>query len=284
MAGEKGTFDDIAVKDPSIVYDGKKWHLFYTVSWRKLDKIGYVSNEKLESLNSAPHYLLSQFHGQTTPFQGGAPQVFYFAPQKLWYLIYQTKDFDRQPVYSTTPTIDKPETWSATKNLITREEPEVKWIDFWIICDESKAYMFYSRGRKDIYVRWTNIEDFPQGFGPGRLAFSPMPEPLSEAVHIYKVAGEQEYHMFYETAPAGQPQRRYGLATASNLLRPWSRVSDRLAVGEMLVFTNPEDPWTDQISHGEMIRTGYDQKLEYDPAEMMFLVQGKLSRKRPGSD
>ena len=186
-AGEKGSFDDVAVKYPTIVnYDGK-WHVFYTISGKEPGGIGYVSADTLDSLKMARRYWLNQFSGQTTNGKGEAPQVFYFAPQKLWHLIYQTRDFNRQPVYSTTPTIDKTESWSKTKNMVTREEPDIKWIDFWVICDDAKAYLFYSRGHKDVYVRSTKLEDFPNGFGHGQLAFSPMPEPLSEATHIYKV-------------------------------------------------------------------------------------------------
>jgi len=39
-AGEKGSFDDVAVKDPTIVYYQGKWHLFYTVSGKKASGIG----------------------------------------------------------------------------------------------------------------------------------------------------------------------------------------------------------------------------------------------------
>ncbi|HUT30786.1 MAG TPA: non-reducing end alpha-L-arabinofuranosidase family hydrolase [Sedimentisphaerales bacterium] len=281
-AGEKGSFDDVAVKDPTIVCYQGKWHLFYTVSGKEPGGIGYVSAESLDLLATAPRHKLNQFHGQTSDSQGEAPQVFFFEPQKLWYLIYQTKDFNRQPVYSTTPTIDKPESWSRTRNLIVREEPNVKWIDFWVICDDANAYFFYSRGRKDVYVRQTKLEDFPNGFGPAQLAFSPMPEPLTEAVHIYKVKDKTQYHMFYETRPEGEKMRRYGLATASNLPGPWRRVADDYAVGNKLVFDNPADRWTDEVSHGEMIRTGCNQKLEYDPAEGRFLIQGLRSKEHVG--
>ena len=281
-AGKKGTFDDIAVKDPSIVRYQGKWHLFYTISGKEPGGIGYVSAPTLDALNTAPRYWLTQFSGRTSDSKGGAPQVFYFEPQRLWYLIYQTKDFNRQPVYSTTATIDRPASWSKTKNLLPREEPDVKWIDFWVICDDTYAYLFYSRGRKDVYFRTTKIDDFPAGFGPGRLAFSPMPQPLTEAVHVYKVKGKSEYHMFYETRPPGRAIRRYGLATASSLSGPWTRIADDYAIGEKLVFPNPANRWTDVVSHGEMIRTGYNQYLEYNPAESRFLIQGRPSSIPPG--
>ena len=88
--------------------------------------------------------------------------------------------------------------------------------------------------------------------------------------------------MFYETRPEGEKMRRYGLATASNLLGPWIRVADDYATGAKLVFANEADRWTDEVSHGEMIRTGYDQKLEYDPADGRFLIQGLRSKKHVG--
>ena len=88
--------------------------------------------------------------------------------------------------------------------------------------------------------------------------------------------------MLYETSVEPQKMRRYGLATAPDLLGPWTRVTDDYASGHKLVFPDNIAPWTDQVSHGEMIRTGYDQKLEYDPGQSRFLVQGLILKKRDG--
>lgn len=36
----------------------------------------------------------------------------------------------------------------------------------------------------------------------------------------------------------------------------------------------PQPRWTDSFSHGELLRAGYDERLEVDPANLRFLFQG----------
>jgi len=40
--------------------------------------------------------------------------------------------------------------------------------------------------------------------------------------------------------------------------------------------------WTDLISHGELLRAGYDERLEIDPADLRFVFQGVSDRERSG--
>jgi hypothetical protein len=42
------------------------------------------------------------------------------------------------------------------------------------------------------------------------------------------------------------------------------------------------EKWTDVISHGELLRTGCDEKLEADSAKLRFLFQGVLEKDRQG--
>lgn len=276
LPGEQGSFDEVAVKDPSIVYHDGMWHLFYTARGREEYSIGYVSAEKLEGLQTSRRSQLANLGG-TKDRYAAAPQVFFFEPQGTWYLIYQTRDENYQPVYSTTRTIDKPGSWSEPSPLAEKHD-RAKWIDFWVICDDTTAYLFFTRGHRDVYVMTTRIRDFPRGFGNVRKTFS----PVHEAVHIYKGKGRGEFHMFYETRTA-DGVRGYGLATARHLLGPWSRVTDDFATGDRLRYQDHSEKWTEEVSHGEMIRSAYNQKMEYDPSNPRFLIQGLLSIEHTGT-
>ena len=41
-------------------------------------------------------------------------------------------------------------------------------------------------------------------------------------------------------------------------------------------------PWAGNISHGELLRTGFDETLTVDPANLRFLIQGVTQKARAG--
>jgi hypothetical protein len=73
-------------------------------------------------------------------------QVFYFAPQKLWYLIYQT---GANAAYSTNSDVGNPSGWSTPKNFYSGGMPSIvkqnigtgNWVDFWNICDQVQLWV-----------------------------------------------------------------------------------------------------------------------------------------------
>jgi hypothetical protein len=267
--GAAGAFDETAVKDPSVVFFEGRWHVFYTACGRQEYTTGYVSATTLEGLRTAPRHELTQIRGHHDRY-ACAPQVFFFEPQGLWYLVCQTRDANYQPVYSTTRTVDRPDSWSTPRVLLEKDE-NAKWIDFWVICDDTTAYLFYTRDHRDVIVRTTSLEAFPRGWSEGRTVF----KGVHEAVHVYKVQGRDQYQMIYELN--GQGTRSFGLAKASHPGGPWEKVMDVYATGTQLVFERGATRWTDMISHGEMIRSGYDQRLEYDANAPVMLIQGRLN-------
>jgi hypothetical protein len=153
---------------------------------------------------------------------------------------------------------------------LLQKDTSSKWIDFWIICDKTRAYLFYTEGHSSIIVRTTSLEEFPGGWSKGKKVFS----DVHEAAHIYKVKGRNEYHMIYELNRRGI--RSFQLATAENLTGPWEKVTDSYATGEQLRYLGDKEKWTEMVSHGEAIRTGYNQQMEYDPKGCMWLIQGIL--------
>lgn len=271
--GPEGSIDEVAVKDPTVVFFEETWHLFYTAAGKSEYTTAYVSAKRLEDLRNAPRRELTMIRGKTR--YGCAPQVFFFQPQGKWYLIYQSRDANYQPMFSTTTTIARPETWNAPFPLI-RKDSARKWIDFWVICDAANAYLFYTEGHRDVVVRSTCLVDFPDGWGEPKKAFT----DVHEAVHVYRVKNEEEFHMIYERNHEGV--RSFGLAVAQTLEGPWKKATDRYATGKQLKFVGEGDPWTEMVSHGEAIRSGYDQNLRYEPTRCCWLIQGILKKELGG--
>jgi hypothetical protein len=267
--GAKGAFDEVSVKDPSLVFVENAWYLFYTARGNGEYTTGYVSAKELTGLNTAPRFELKQIRGKTR--YGCAPQVFYFAPRKKWYLIYQNLDSNYQPVFSTNSELSKPELWSPYQNLIQKDSKK-KWIDFWVIADNEKVYLFYTEAHNGVVVRSTSFDNFPKGWSKGKMVF----DDVHEAVHVYKVIDKNEFHMIYELNKDGI--RSFGLAKANHLEGPWEKVADSYATGKQLNYDGDSKQWTEMVSHGEAIRTGYDQYMEYDPATCSWLIQGMLKK------
>lgn len=265
--GPVEAFDEVAVKDPSIVCHDGRWHLFYTARSRSNYAIGYVGADSLDALSGQPRQRLARLRGDASDY-AAAPQVFFFRPQKKWYLVFQTDDKNYQAAFSTNEDIGQPDAWSPPR-LLVEETGAAKWIDFWVICDESTAYLFYTQNHKAVWTMTTPIERFPEGFANPREVFS----PVHESVHVYRVEGRNEYHMLYETRNQDD-SRRFGLARSTSLSGPWQQVTERFAEGDQLTFSDPGAHWTDEVSHGEILRTGFDQRLEYAPDHTRILIQG----------
>jgi hypothetical protein len=262
--GPKGAFDEVAVKDPSLVFFDGMWHLFYTARSNAEYTTGYVCAKELTGLQSAARHELKMIRGKTR--YGCAPQIFFYEPQRRWYLIFQNRDANYRPAFSTTTTIADPDSWSQPVPLLPKDT-QAKWIDFWVICDETKAHLFYTQAHHDVIVRSTSLADFPNHWSPGKTVF----DNVHEAVHVYKARDRHEFHMIYELNERGL--RSFGLATAESLTGPWHKITDRYATGDQLRPTDPTNIWAEMVSHGEALRTGYDQRMEYDPNNTRWLIQ-----------
>jgi hypothetical protein len=277
-AGPEGAPDEVSVKDPSVVFFNGVWHVFYTCRSKKAYSLGYVSSNSLDNLNAAPRHYLSRLKAGNTDYVA-APQVFYFSARKEWYLIYQVMLKERPgtrhrytPMYSVSRDIMDPSSWSEPRELVHKFEKN-KWIDFWVICDEDEAYLFYTRNQSQMYYMTTSIEDFPHGFNNPQLCDGV--GLVHEAVNVYRVRDSDEYLMLVEMNIGGV--RYFDYALSDDLSGPWTRMDKPFSSGESLSFKQGAAPWTTMVSHGELIRAGYDERFEIESIEKIdFLVQGTM--------
>lgn len=272
-AAPKGIF---GVKDPSIVYHDKRYHVFMTTAGKNGWGMAYTSFANWEEAPKAPQFMLDK-----SPIGAGyraAPQVFYFAPQKLWYLIYQGGD----PMYSTTSNIADPMSWTAPKPFYTTVPASVKdangnaaWLDFWNICDDKKCHLFFTNDNGSLYRAETSIERFPQGFGEPVVAMTEKRDDAFEASNTYRITGTNQYLTLIEAiGPKGRYFRGW---TADRLDGAWQPIPG----AAMNLFAGADNVkfkdriWSEGVSHGEMIRDGIDQTLSISPCQpLKFLYQG----------
>jgi hypothetical protein len=158
-------FEWHSIKDPSIVQYGGRWHLFCTVRGQKrTHAIVYLTFSEWGEAAKAKMTLLNCHGGYFC-----APQVFYFSPHRRWYLICQASDPswnpEYQPAFSTSTDIADSDSWTPLKPLPARKPSAAKaWLDFWIICDRSKAHLFFTSLDGAMWRAETRLSDFPNGW------------------------------------------------------------------------------------------------------------------------
>lgn len=274
-----------AVKDPSIVRFNERWHLFATIRGdKRARQIEYLSFDDWHNAAKAPRHVLTLSDKDFC-----APQVFWFTPHKKWYLIYQVRDNARRPnhypVCSSTTDLADPASWSKPVELFPKVPDNVKeWIDFWVICDGDRAHFFFTSLDGKMWRSDTKLADFPFGWGRPVIALQ---GDVFEASHTYRLKGLDKYLTVIEALDGKDYltcRRYYQAYLADRLAGPWSP----LAATREKPFASPAnvrfaaERWTDSISHGELLRAGHDEKLEVDPAELVFLFQGVSDEARAG--
>lgn len=230
---------------------------------------------------SAPRHILSCHPGYFC-----APQVFYFTPQKKWYLICQAADESwgeppYRPAFSTTTEISDPNSWTRLQPLYDTKPDIVKgWLDFWVICDDSKAHLFYTSLDGKMWRAETSLSAFPKGWSTPTVVLT---GDIFEASHTYRLKGLNKYLTLVE-AQNGYGWRYYKAYTADRLDGQWQPLAAEKdnAFASMRNVTPKGEKWTDVVSHVELLRSGRDEKLEVDPANLRLIFQGVLEKDHQG--
>jgi endo-1,4-beta-xylanase len=213
------------------------------------------------------------------PGYRAAPQLLYFAPQDLWYLVYQSP----LPTYSTSTDPSDPTSWSAPQFFMTSEPPilvENKgsggWLDFWVTCDSANCYLFFSDLNGHLYRAQTSVGNFPNGFGNTVIVLEdPNRFPLWEASNVYKVQGQDQYLLLVE-AIGSDGNRWFRSWTSTSLAGSWTPLADTEA-NPFARSNNVTFPggWSRDVSHGDLVRVNNDQTQTIDPCGLQYVYQGR---------
>jgi hypothetical protein len=148
-------------------------------------------------------------------------------------------------------------------------------IDQTLICDDVSCYIFFNDDAGGVYRGSKPINEFPGTFTNSTRIMQEPTSIIFEGIQVYSIKGSDQYLMIIENIST----RHFKAWTATDLGGAWTPLpganTEQSPFAGRSNTTWPSGQWTNDISHGDVVRENPSEKMEIDPCRLQFLYQGR---------